>query len=173
MLMCQLAGCYRYDVILCCRCHVNLCRLGRCETVYLFVLIQSEDIHWNGKSLYVMVMFCSTLIMYQVSVRHISSCGNSSRHRMYHVILLLFYFFCTVGYICYSWVILMYTMNAPCVDLFSCYLLMIHNNDVIMSAMTSQITSVSIVLEQIKENIKAPRHWPLWGNSPIPRSKGQ
>ena len=39
-----------------------------------------------------------------------------------------------------------------------------------MSAMASQITGVSIVSstqplgrEQIKENIKAPRHWLLWG----------
>ena len=42
-----------------------------------------------------------------------------------------------------------------------------------MSAMASQITSVSIVYStgffqaQIKENIKAPRHWPLWGTSPV------
>ena len=36
-----------------------------------------------------------------------------------------------------------------------------------MSAMVSQITGVSIaqllVQEQIKEKIKAPRHWPLCG----------
>ena len=37
-----------------------------------------------------------------------------------------------------------------------------------MSAMASQITGVSIftqpfVQAQVKENIKAPRHWPLWG----------
>ena len=42
-----------------------------------------------------------------------------------------------------------------------------HYSDVIMCAMASQITSVSIVTQlfvqvQIKENIKAPRHWPLW-----------
>ena len=56
-----------------------------------------------------------------------------------------------------------------------------------MSAMASQITGVSMftllfVQAQIKENIKAPRSWPLWGNSPvtgefpdrwIPRTKGQ
>ena len=40
------------------------------------------------------------------------------------------------------------------------------HNDVIMSAMASQITSVSIdyskfVQAQVKENIKAPRRWPL------------
>ena len=31
-----------------------------------------------------------------------------------------------------------------------------------MGAMVSQITSLTIQAE-IKENIKAPRHWPLWG----------
>ena len=38
-----------------------------------------------------------------------------------------------------------------------------------MRAMAFQITGVSIVKPfvqaQIKENIKAPRHWPLWGES--------
>ena len=40
-----------------------------------------------------------------------------------------------------------------------------------MSAMVSQIPGVSIVCSQsfvqaqITENIKAPRHWPLWGES--------
>ena len=40
-----------------------------------------------------------------------------------------------------------------------------HYNDVIMSALASQIISVSIVCStvEIKENIKAPRHWPLCG----------
>ena len=44
-----------------------------------------------------------------------------------------------------------------------------------MSTMASQITSLTIVYStdyqfiqaQITENIKAPRHWPLWGNSPV------
>ena len=41
-----------------------------------------------------------------------------------------------------------------------------HYNDVIMGAMASQITSLTIVYStvyqaQIKENFKAPRHWPL------------
>ena len=41
-------------------------------------------------------------------------------------------------------------------------------SDVKMGAMTSQITSLTIVIQaQIKENIKAPRHWPLCGNSPV------
>ena len=44
---------------------------------------------------------------------------------------------------------------------------MSHCGDVIMSAMASQITSrlftQSFIQAQIKENIKAPRHWPLWG----------
>ena len=57
-----------------------------------------------------------------------------------------------------------------------------HHSDVIMSVMTSQI-SVSRLLTQpfiqaqIKENTKAPRHWPLWGEFTddrwIPRTKGQ
>ena len=47
------------------------------------------------------------------------------------------------------------------------------HSDVIMSAMASPITSLTIVYKtvysdqsrsmQIKENIKAPRHWSLWG----------
>ena len=51
-----------------------------------------------------------------------------------------------------------------------------------MSAMASKITGVSIfsqplIQAQIKENIKAPRHWPLWGefagDRENPRTKGQ
>ena len=43
-----------------------------------------------------------------------------------------------------------------------------HYSDVIMIAMASQITSITIVHStvffqaQIKENIKTPCHWPLW-----------
>ena len=45
-----------------------------------------------------------------------------------------------------------------------------HYSDVIMSVMASQITSVSIfaqpfVQAHMKENIKAPRHWSLWGEA--------
>ena len=56
-----------------------------------------------------------------------------------------------------------------------------HYSDVIMGAMASQITGVSIVYSspysaQIKENIKAPRHWPLWeeftGDRWVPLTKG-
>ena len=52
----------------------------------------------------------------------------------------------------------------------------------IMSAMASQITNLTIVCwafikAQLKENIKAPRHWPLCGeftgNRWIPNTKGQ
>ena len=54
----------------------------------------------------------------------------------------------------------------------------LHYSDVIISAMASQITGVWIVCQsfvqaQIEENIKAPRHCPLWGeftsegNSPV------
>ena len=50
-----------------------------------------------------------------------------------------------------------------------------------MDQMASQITGVSIVYSnfvqaQIKENIKAPRHWPLWWEftgDRTPLTKGQ
>ena len=51
-----------------------------------------------------------------------------------------------------------------------------------MTAMASQITGSRLfaqpcVQAQIKENIKAPRHWPLWGESTgdrwLPVTKGQ
>ena len=57
-----------------------------------------------------------------------------------------------------------------------------HYNAVIMSAMASQITSLTIVYSTVysdtdKKNIKAPRHWLLWGEFTghrwIPRTKGQ
>ena len=57
-----------------------------------------------------------------------------------------------------------------------------HYIDDIMSAMASQITASRMFVQpfvqaQIKENIKAPRHWPLWGESTghrwIPLIKGQ
>ena len=57
-----------------------------------------------------------------------------------------------------------------------------HFGDVIMGAIASQITSLTVVYStfiqtQIKENIKAPRHWPLCGESTgdrwIPRTNGQ
>ena len=45
-----------------------------------------------------------------------------------------------------------------------------HYNDVIMGAMSSQITDVSLFVQlfvhaQINENIKVPHHWPLRGKS--------
>ena len=48
----------------------------------------------------------------------------------------------------------------------------IHYNDVIMGALSSQITSPQLFTQtfihaQMKENIKAPRHWPLCGDSPV------
>ena len=44
----------------------------------------------------------------------------------------------------------------------------VHYNDVIMSAMASQITGVSVVYSTVcLENIKAPRHWPFLGHSPV------
>ena len=48
-----------------------------------------------------------------------------------------------------------------------------------MSAMAPQITGLECLLNglQIKENIKAPRHWRLWGESTgdrwIPLTKDQ
>ena len=51
-----------------------------------------------------------------------------------------------------------------------------------MSAMASQITSFTIfftmfIQAQMTENLKAPRHWLLWGeftgDRRIPRTKGQ
>ena len=56
-----------------------------------------------------------------------------------------------------------------------------HYVDVIMGAIPSQITSLAIVYSfiqtQKKTNIKAPRHWPLWGEFTgdrwIPRTYGQ
>ena len=45
-----------------------------------------------------------------------------------------------------------------------------------MNAIASQITSPTIIQAQMEENIKAPRHWPLWGEFPgdrgIPGTKG-
>ena len=33
--------------------------------------------------------------------------------------------------------------------------------------MTSRLFTQSFIQAQIKENTKAPRHWPLWDNSPV------
>ena len=49
---------------------------------------------------------------------------------------------------------------------------LLHYNDVIMSAMASQITMLRLFTQafiqaKIKENIKAPRHWPLWGEESV------
>ena len=58
----------------------------------------------------------------------------------------------------------------------------IQYSDVIMSMMASPIASLTIVYStviqaQIKEKIKSPRHWPLWGEFTgdrwIPRTKDQ
>ena len=59
---------------------------------------------------------------------------------------------------------------------------LMHYNDVIMGAMSSQITSLALFIQwfiqaQTKENFKAPRHWPLCGEFTsdrwIPRTNGQ
>ena len=62
------------------------------------------------------------------------------------------------------------TSNAKSVSMSLC-ICDTHYGDVIMDAIASQITSLTIVYStvyqtQIKENIKAARHWPLCGNSP-------
>ena len=58
----------------------------------------------------------------------------------------------------------------------------VHYSDIIMGAMASQVTGVPIVYATIclsadQRNIKAPRHWPLWGEFTgdlwIPRAKGK
>ena len=58
----------------------------------------------------------------------------------------------------------------------------VHYSDVTMGTMASQITSLEIVYltviqTQIKENIEAPRQWPLYGEFTmdrwIPRTNGQ
>ena len=53
-----------------------------------------------------------------------------------------------------------------------------HYNDVIMGVMASQTTSLKIVYTTVYwRNIKALRHWPLWGEftgeQGIPHTKGQ
>ena len=55
-----------------------------------------------------------------------------------------------------------------------------HYSDVIMGAMSSQITGMfaqPFIQAEIKENIKALRHWPLCGEFTsdrwIPHTKGQ
>ena len=66
--------------------------------------------------------------------------------------------------LCWNWKLFSHgsrlLYNIPCCD---------HYSGVMMGAMASQITSITTVYSkaQIKENIKAPRHWPLCGNSPV------
>ena len=46
-----------------------------------------------------------------------------------------------------------------------------------LKSLASQVFAEPFVQVQIKENIKAPRHWPLWGKFTgdrwVPRTKGQ
>ena len=62
------------------------------------------------------------------------------------------------------------------------YIVYTHYIDVIMTTMASQITSLTIIFSTVysgadQKNIKAPRHWPLWGEFTgdrwIPRTNGQ
>ena len=57
-----------------------------------------------------------------------------------------------------------------------------HHSDVMMGAMASQITNLTIVYSTVysgadQRNINAPRHWPLWrkftGERWIPGTNGQ
>ena len=53
-----------------------------------------------------------------------------------------------------------------------------HHGDPLMSTSPASPLFAQLLVEaQIKENIKAPRHWPLWGEFTgdwwIPRTKGQ
>ena len=59
-------------------------------------------------------------------------------------------------------------INQALIQIMQFSLISCHCSDVIMNAMESQITGVLLFaqpffLAQIKENTKAPRHWPLWG----------
>ena len=53
----------------------------------------------------------------------------------------------------------------------------ISSNDVSLQWRHNERDGVSFVQAQIKENMKAPRHWPLWGefigSRWIPRTKGR
>ena len=43
-----------------------------------------------------------------------------------------------------------------------------HNErDVVSNHQPHDCLLKRLLKAQIKENIKAPRHWPLWGNSPV------
>ena len=44
-----------------------------------------------------------------------------------------------------------------------CFTTPFHYSDVIISAVASRLIAQPFVQWQIKENIKVPRHWPLWG----------
>ena len=57
-----------------------------------------------------------------------------------------------------------------------------HYTEIMMSVLVSQIIGISLFFQpfveaHIKENIKAQRHWPLWGESTgdmwTPLTKGQ
>ena len=78
----------------------------------------------------------------------------------------------------YQW----WSRNTSYYILFNIRSMASHYSGIIMSVMAFPITSILIVYStviqvQIKENIKAPRHWPLWGEFTgdqwIPRTKGQ
>ena len=64
------------------------------------------------------------------------------------------------------WIHKSHLITRPNERVMGCFFWIFHYHDVIMGAMASQITSLIIVdstfiQAQIKENTKAPRHWPL------------
>ena len=76
-----------------------------------------------------------------------------------------------------SWSILAQTIIQPSTEPIGNHFSYTHYNDVIMGAIASHITSLTmfaqpLIQAQIKENIKAPRHWPLpvTGKFPAQRS---
>ena len=82
--------------------------------------------------------------------------------------------------ICPLCIVCIHIMQNTC--LFYCLVRRVHYCDVLIGAKASRITGVPIVYSTvfqvlIKENIKAPSPWPLWGKFTgdrwIPRTKGQ
>ena len=86
---------------------------------------------------------------------------------MYYTCELFLWYFCNlvcpiIGYCIIGCCLIVYPIH----HLFVSSLPVSHYNDVIITTMSSQITSLAIVTQpfiqtQIKENIKAPGHWPV------------
>ena len=86
---------------------------------------------------------------------------------------------CRFEGICYLGWVLNLTSAVAVLYVAPCHIGLCHYNDVIMGAIASEITSLTIVYStiQIKKTIKAPRHRPLCGDFTghrwIPRANGQ